>query len=193
MNRRRRRKKHNLILIKIIILIILLLSCFKIVKTTYAKYQSTATSEATMDLAYYLLNETSISQDLKVASILPSASAYTYDIYVANYRDDERTETALEYTIILKTTTNLPLIYAMYKDGNTQTNLISSTNTRTEADSYGTYFTYITIEPGTLGFDTNESHTYTLSISFPTSYNDSSYEGIIEYIQVTVNAGQITS
>ena len=189
MNERRRRKKHNFIAVKIIILMILILICSDIIRRTYAKYQSTAISEATMDLAYYLINEQSISQDLKVGSILPSSTPYTYTVYVANYKNNERTETALEYDIKLKTTTNLPLTYAVYKDGDTQNNLISTT--RTEADSDGTYFTYMTVTSGTLGFDTDESHVYTISIEFPTSYNNASYEGIIEYIQVTVNASQM--
>ena len=50
----------------------------------------------------------------------------------------------------------------------------------------------MTVTSGTLGFDEDELHTYTLSIEFPTTFNDASYEGIIEYIQITVNASQIT-
>ena len=79
-----------------------------------AKYRSTAKSNADVDLAFYMFKEEDISQDLKLASILPREEPYEYTFSVANNDGKDRTETAIHYEIELKTTTNLPLTFKVY-------------------------------------------------------------------------------
>lgn len=186
MQRRRKRKTRQLYF-TVVFWIVIILFAINIIKSTTAKYKSTGTSSANVDLAYYVLKEQSISQELKLQSILPRDEAYVYTFSVANYNGTERTQTVLEYTLKLKTTTNLPLQYSVHLDGE-NTELI--TETRTEQDSDGTYFKYITIQGDEFGFRQNEENIYKLEVVFPKQYNHSEYEGIIEYIELTVDSKQ---
>ncbi len=188
MGRARRRRKARLMYIKFIIFIILFILAISLIKNTFAKYRSTGSSNANVDLAFYLFQEQSISQDIKLASILPRVQPYNYTFSVANNNGTDRTDTALTYTIELKTTTNLPLNYAVYTQSDTTTNLITSTSTTQDDD--GTYFKYLNVQGGEFGYSTNESVNYILQVEFPQEYAVSEYEAIVEYIQITINSSQ---
>ncbi len=187
MKRTRRRKNNNLIFFRLILLVIILVLAINVIRSTFARYRSRALSEADVDLAYYLVNTQSISQDLRVDTLVPSNTTNTYSFFVANYKDSERTQTALDYTIQIKTTTNLHLNYAVHKQGET-TNLI--TNDETRVDSDGTYFRYLTVTGGTFGVTENQQDVFELDITFPETYNSAEYGGIIEYIQITIDSSQ---
>jgi len=188
--RRRRRNRRNLIYSRLICIIILLLIAVHFIQNGLAKYRSTATTQADVDLAYYFVKVDNISQDLKLESILPRAEKYTYSFSVANYDGTSRTETSLDYTIEIKTTTNLPLNFSIYKQGET-TNRITSADV--EPDDDGTLFKYIIATGDSFGFSENEIDYYQIEIEFPEKYNSSEYEGIIEYLQLTVYSTQKTS
>ena len=188
MNRKRKRKsKLKALRIRLVYILIILLVSVQIVNHTKARYRSEADSEATVDLAYYVLDTGSISQDLKVDSILPSSGVYDYDFYVANYYNGARAETALTYTIQIKTTTNLPLTYSVHRK-NQNTELITSNTT--SADSHGTIFRYMTVTGGSLGISSDQKDEYTLDIRFDSQYATAKYEGILEYIQITIDSQQ---
>ena len=189
MGRARRRKKARLMYIKFFVFILLIILAINLIKATISKYRSSATSTANVDLAYYIFQAESISQDLKLESILPREQPYNYTFSVSNHDDTDRTETAIEYTIIIKTTTNLPLTYSVYNVEDLNTNLVTETNTTTDDD--GTYYKITTVEGETLGFEEDEDVVYRLQILFPEQYNVSEYEGIIEYVQITINSSQI--
>ena len=114
--RKRRRRNKNLFYFRFAALVILFIICINLIKGGIAKYKSEAESNAEVDLAFYIVKVNSISQELKLDNILPRAQAYTYSFSVSNYDGELRTETALQYTVQLKTTTNLPLSYQIYKD-----------------------------------------------------------------------------
>ena len=188
--RKRRRNRRKLIFMRFSMLILFLLVGTYIIQSGFARYRSTATAQADVDLAYYFVKASDISQDLKLERILPRQSKYIYTFSVANYDGNDRTETALDYTIQLKTTTNLPLNYVIHKQGET-TNRI--TTTEAIADDDGTYFKYITATGDSFGFNQNEEDYYQIEIEFPVEYNSSQYEGIVEYVQLTVYSTQKTS
>ena len=188
MGKARRRKKAKLTRIKLVLFVIMLIVTAKLVGSTSAKYRSSAHSDANVDLAFYLFTEESISQDLKLASILPRSTPYNYTFSVANNDGTDRTETAIVYSIELKTTTNLPLIYRVYESNDMTTNLV--TQTQSYQDDDGTYFKRIRVAGGELGFEQDEEITYVLQVEFPDTYNSSEYEGIIEYVQLTLRSSQ---
>ena len=189
MKRAKRWKKTKInIYIRIAVIIILAIIAITLIRNTIARYRSSATSNANVDLAFYVLKAGDISQDLKVDSILPSDTAYPYPFSIANYDGTKRTETALEYTIQIKTTTNLPLQFSVYDQNDPTTDLI--TNITTTPDDDGTYFRYITVSGGEFGFTQNQKNDYDLKIKFDDDYSSAEYEGIIEYIQITVRSNQ---
>lgn len=188
--RRRRKNKIKLIFVRFSLLLILILIGAYSIKSGFARYRSTANAQADVDLAYYFIKAGDISQDLKLESILPRSEKYTYSFSVANYDGDNRTETSLDYTIQLKTTTNLPLNFKIFKQGETTNRITSS---EPIADDDGTYFKYITATGDSFGFNENEEHFYQIEIEFPEEYNSSQYEGMVEYLQLTVYSTQKTS
>ena len=188
MGKARRKQETKLKYLKLSLAIIAAIISIGIIGRTIAKYKSEAQSQANVDLAYYLLKDQSISQELVLASILPQEQHYYYDIRVANYDGNDRTQTALDYVIKIKTTTNLPLNYEVYKQPNLNTSVISSTTTTQDSD--GTYFRNITLSTGSFGFAQNEEATYRIDVEFPDDYNSADYEGRIEYIAVTVESSQ---
>lgn len=191
MTRRRRKSYRKRIkYIRLTFIIILLLMTGRLIQNAFARYRSTATAQADVDLAFYFVKAGDISQDLKLERILPSRNKYIYSFSVANYDENNRTETSLDYTIEIKTTTNLPLNFSIVKQGET-TNRITSTEAI--ADDDGTYFKYIIATGDTFGFDENEEDYYQIEIEFPEAYNSSQYEGIVEYLKLTVCSTQKTN
>ena len=188
MRRARRRRKAKLMYIKFAFLVLLAIVAISLIRNSTAKYRSTAKSNADVDLAFYMFKEQDISQDLKLESILPRVEPYEYTFSVANNDGTDRTETAIHYTIEFKTTTNLPLNFKVYNSEDMETDLVESTETKTDDD--GTYFKYIKVSGGNLGFEQDETHTYKLHVEFPQEYNLAQYEGIVEYVKVTIKSSQ---
>ena len=188
MGRARRRRKAKLMYIKFAFLIILAIVAISLIRNSVAKYRSTARSNADVDLAFYMFQATDISQDLKLASILPRVAPYEYTFSVANNNGTDRTETAIHYTIEFKTTTNLPLNFKVYNSQDMTTDLVESSETR--ADDDGTYFKYIKVTGGNLGFEQDEQVTYKIHVEFPEDYNLAEYEGIVEYVKISIKSTQ---
>ncbi len=184
---RRRKNNRNLIFIRLIFIVLILVVAINLVRGTLARYRSRALSEADVDLAYYLVNSGSVSQTLKIDSMIPKNTANEYNFFVANYRDGERTQTALDYTIQIRTTTNLHLTYSVHKQGET-TNLITSNVDRPDSD--GTIFKYLTVSGGTFGVTTNQQDVYVLEVTFSEDYKSAEYAGIIEYVEITIDSSQ---
>ncbi|MBR3134344.1 MAG: hypothetical protein IKG56_02670 [Clostridia bacterium] len=188
MGRARRREKARALYKKIAFFIISILLIITTIRFTLSRYRSRGHSDANVDLAFYLFKEESISQELKLESILPRELPYVYDLYVANHDDTDRTETSIQYTIQIMTTTNLPLNFSVYKDDNTEEDLVTGIETRTDTD--GTYYKFIDVQGGSFGFRNDEEATYKLHVTFPKIYNQSEYEGIVEYVKITIKSNQ---
>ena len=74
MRKSRRKRRAKLIYIKFVFLVVLAIIAISLVKNSIAKYRSSATSAADVDLAFYLFTDTDISQSLQLASILPRST-----------------------------------------------------------------------------------------------------------------------
>ncbi len=187
MKRKRRRYNKKLLYPKLAITIILFVLIMSLFRVAFSRFRSTAISAADVDLAFYFVSAGDISQELKLDSILPQEDSYTYNILISNHNQNKRTETSIIYNFELKTTTNLPLDYEIIRQGN-NTNLITETNV--ESDDDGTYFKYIKATGDEFGFEENEDHYYQIKINFPDDYNESEYQNIIEYLQLTISSRQ---
>ena len=80
--------------------------------------------------------------------------------------------------------------FSIFKQGET-TDRITSTDVKPDDD--GTIFKYITATGDSFGFNENEEDFYQIEIKFPEEYNSSEYEGMVEYLQLTVYSTQKTS
>lgn len=182
------RRKRIQLYRKIFILFVIIIISGIIIKGTLARYSSSGESESDVDIAFYLLNEETISKEIVLENMEPRDEAYTYNFSVANNDGTNRTEVALEYTIEINVTTNLPLTYKLYINDGTE-DLFE--NYETIQDEHQTYFKKIVASKNTFGFTENEKNTYRLEIIFPIEYNSTQYQGIAEALEIKVNAQQM--
>ena len=135
---------------------------------------------------------------------------------IANYYIDEAgenviSETDMEYKLKIRTTTNLPLEYKLYKNqGLTVDNLTDILDIETvenenmHFDDDNTIFKYLVLEEqdeelkaegitdnGEFLFTNPSANTYILEFTLPATCNSIDYQNIIECIEITVDSKQI--
>lgn len=176
---------------KLLVSMLILFLLYKIVFSSFSLYESEANSDADADVAYFVLNDEYQSQVIKLDSMNPGDTQdFVFNIsnYVLNDDSEEVvSEVDMEYTLKIRTTTNLPLEYELTRSqsagGEETFELVT--------DDDGTYFKKLLEETGTFSCDQGYTNTYTLTITFPTNENDIKYQDLIECIEVSVDSRQI--
>ena len=164
------------------------------IRNTLARYETTATSDEDIDVAFWVIGESYNTQRMLIKNIYPSDTSFDYTFTVSNFEVNEndnsikkRAETDLEYELSLTTTTNLPLEYAIQKNGAS-----CSTNETLITDSDGTYYKNMKLAKVRLNQDADRTDTYVLKVTFPKSnYKNLDYADLLEYIKIDMNAKQI--
>lgn len=188
-------KKLRRLYAKLIILVLCLLIIARIFVLVLSKYESIANSYANVEIAFYLLEEDYKTMTINLAELLPQNNAYVFDFSIGNQDGVEMAEVDIEYELSLRTTTNLPLTFELYKNENYTdagaTNIIKENNIA--ADQHGTYFRTMTTEKEYLSYKNGVTNLYKLVVYFPTNYNKEIYQDIIEFLEINVNAQQVTN
>lgn len=180
-------KKIMRLYAKLVILVLCILIIARIFVLVLSKYESISDSYANVDIAFYLFKEDYKTMTTNLSAIEPRDDAYIFEFTIGNQDGIETAEVDLEYELTLKTTTNLPLTFELYKN---ETNVIKENNIIT--DEYGTYFRIITTEKEVLPYTQGTTNLYQLVVQFPANYNQEKYQDIIELLEITVNAQQVT-
>ena len=182
-------KKSILILFLIAIIIIAII----FIRNTLSRYETAATSEKDVDVAFWMLHDDFQSANMIIQDIYPSDNSFDYSFSVSNFETDEegninkRAETDLEYELTITTTTNLPLEYVIEQNGE-----IITTQQEITTDEDGTYYRKISIEPSQMVQGQDVTDNYVIKVTFPKE-NDTNAEfsDLIEYIKLDINAEQI--
>lgn len=186
-------KKVKILYAKLVILILCFLILIRIVTLVLSKYENEAQSTANVDIAFYLLKEDYKKMTLNLDSLFPQNDAYVYTFTIGNQEGEKTAEIDMVYDLTIRTTTNLPLTYELYKNqnytDNGASNIIKTNNI--EQDEYGTYFRNITTETEELNYKEPRTNTYQLVIRFPENYNTTNYQNIIEALEISVNSHQV--
>ena len=191
---------------KLIILIMCLVIILRIFTLILAKYESETSTDAEIDIAFYLLKEDYQTMTLNLGSIVPQNNVYVFDFNIGNQDGTDTAEIDLTYDLTIRTTTNLPITYSLYmnqKYTDSGATSIIKTNT-VDQDDDGTYFRTMTTDTQELLFRTPKTNSYQLVVNFPlsytdpntnttTSYNVEKYQDIIEAIEIKVESRQYTS
>lgn len=189
MNKRNRRS-----LFKTIILILGVVVTTRLFVLIFAKYESISNSKANVDVAFYLLKDDYKTMTTSLDSLLPQDNAYVYSFSIGNEDGTQKAEVDLEYELAIRTTTNLPLKYELYMNQEYEepgaTNIIKENNII--LDEQGTYFRNIKTDKINLSYKEATTNLYQLVVYFPKEYNTEEYQDIIELIEITVDAHQIT-
>ncbi len=185
-------KRFKLMTFTFCLLLIMIITIF-LTPTTISKYTSQSTSNADVDVAFYLLKTSYQSTNVLLDKITPRNEPYIYTFSISNNNGVNRTETKLEYDLSIRTTTNLPLTYSLYMNQNYNNQNASNiiTNQQVIQDDDGTYFNKIETNTNYFSYEYDETNTYQLLVSFPSTYVDEMYQDIIESIEITINSKQI--
>ncbi len=176
--------------IKFLISITIILILYKIIFSSFSLYESEASSDANLDVAYFRLNDEYETKVISLEDMVPGDTRtcrFNISNYTLNGDKEEISETDMEYTLKIRTTTNLPLEYELTKSYDNG----EETTIETILDEDGTYFKRILDETGTFTCDQGYTNTYNLKITFPSTCDNIIYQNIIECIEISVEARQI--
>lgn len=185
-------KEKKTLYAKLVILIVCFVIVLRIFVLIWSRYESEATSNANVDIAFYLLNEDFQEMSLNLAEIFPQDNAYVYIFSIGNEEGEKTAEIDLSYDLKIRTTTNLPLTYTLYmnQDYEDAVNMIETNEV--EQDEDGTYFRTMTTKTEELYYKEPKTNVYQLVIHFPANYNTVEYQDIIEMLEITVDSRQLT-
>lgn len=184
------KKKHNTFKLLILTLFLVIVIC--ITPRTFSRYETNVTGNTKVETAFYVLKTDYQYQTITLPTMVPREEPYTYTFSISNNKDGKRLETRLVYNISIRTTTNLPLTYELYKNEEdiTDATSIKDTDDITK-DEDGTYFRIITTNREYFSYLYDETNIYTLVITFPSEYNSAQYQDITEFIEITIDSKQI--
>lgn len=186
------RKKAKLI-IKLLIAVLSLIILIRFISFTLSRYQSKARSNANVDVAFYVLNKNFQTMTLNLGGIFPNDTPYTYSFSIANTDGTNNAETDLQYDLKIRTTTNMPITYELYMNqkytDSGANNIITDNSVAQDAD--GTYFRTITTNTITLLKSNITTNLYQLVVRFPSTYNTTKYQDLIDAIEISVDSKQV--
>ena len=177
------------------VLIVALFTAFYLLRLAYARYETNAKLKADVQKALYIFEDEKLEFNLKTEGIVPSSNPYTYKFSVSNFKDSKTSEIDIEYTVTVKTTTNLPINVQVYKldaSANPGPGLVTGAVVKQDEDSsyYRVYKVPTTYE---MLFTDRVTDYFQISISFPESYKNSmTYENAIENVDVILESKQMT-
>lgn len=185
------KEKKKLIKVGIILVLTLFVS-FGLLGKAYATYQSNVKLNANIEQALYIFGGEKMTFNIEPSKIVPSATPYSYKFSVSNFDANKQSDINLEYTVDVKTTTNLPLTLSLYRNG-TSTNLLSSVSYEEDEDG-SWYRIYETSDTYKMSYTEKVTDIYTLEVLFPAEYAvDTTYADAIENIEITLKSKQIIS
>ena len=199
---------------KFLLAILTLCLLHKVLFSSYSLYESEASSTADIDVAFYTLEDEYLTNVISLDEMIPGETrriAFT----VSNYYVDEAgenviTETDMLYDLKVRTTTNLPLEYKMYKnqgmDVDNLTNILEIETVQNQnmyLDEDNTIFKNLVFasqpadkkaegitDSDEFYYTTAETNTYILEATLPARYNSVQYQNVIECIEITVDSEQ---
>ncbi len=176
------------------ILILALFTAFYLLRIAYARYETNAKLKADVDKALYIFEDEKLEFNLKTEGIVPSSNPYVYKFSVSNFQDTKTSEIDIEYTVTVKTTTNLPILVQIFKldaNANPGPSLVSGAVVKQDEDNsfYRVYKVPTTYE---MLFTDRVTDYFQLEITFPESYKNSmTYENAIENVDVILESKQM--
>lgn len=166
---------------------------FAIIRTSNARFATTSTSATQLDVALYALSE---DNDLNILldTLVPRDEPYVYTFSVYNTDGTNVTDAAMVYDLKIIATTNIPLEYRLCMNKTESQCINGNTNdinvNQVIRDDDGTFFRHMTTTRQEFGFEQEERNDYVLLVYFPSRYDSSQYQDLVESIQINVDSKQ---
>lgn len=201
--------------IKFVLVLAIVIMIYRTFFGSYSLFESEASSTASIDVAFFILDDKYENQTIVLDDMEPGDVQYI-KFSVANYleaenedEDDITSETDMKYKLKIRTTTNLPLKYELYRNQSLdQSNLVNvldeDYSESVYLDSYNTYFQKLVLDnesndlklegitdSGDFYKDTPVKITYILKVELPAEYKGVEYQDRMECIEISVDGKQI--
>lgn len=174
---------------KITILFVILTITVIFVPFVYSRFLSETKSDSKIETAFYILDSDYYGATINLGGIVPRSEPYIYRFAISNFKDNDRLEVAMKYSLKIVTTTNLPLTYDLYMNGNHENSIVVSDENI--QDEYETYFKELSTNDVTFGFEENETNEYELYVYFDEQYDNFDYQDIVELVDIKIESNQI--
>ncbi len=181
-------KKKFISFNRITIAVIAIFILLSITRVAMARFESNGDGVAVGEIAFYIINPMTETQSLKMFDVKPDGNDYIFNIDVSNFSEDGTvSEVDLEYQLELITTTNIPVEYKIYLN-NSETNDFN--NKEIFQDEDGMYFFRFQTPAQNFQRNIEKTDHYQLVVTFPSSYNEETYQDLIDSVEVVINAQQ---
>lgn len=180
-------------IVKILILLLSLILLVKFISFTLSRYESKAKASPNIQAAMYVINKDFKTMNINLDSLFPSDTPYVYTFSISNTDGNKRCETDMEYNLLLRATTNLPIEYKLYMNEDyTQAGAKDIlTSNEVVKDENDTYFRKMSTETQYFGYTEDQTNVYQLVVLFPQKYNTINYQDVIEGIEITIDSKQV--
>lgn len=174
---------------KLTILFIILTITMMFVPFVYSKFLTVTKSDSKIETAFYILDSDYYGKTINLGGIIPRSDPYIYTFAISNTDGTDRLEVEMKYSLKIVTTTNLPLTYELYMNGNHEDSIITSMEDI--QDEHETYFKEIKTNDEYFGFEEDETNEYELYIYFDEQYDNFEYQDIVEMIDIVIESNQV--
>lgn len=188
------KEKIRFLLFALVLLLTLFLARY-LLGMAYARYEVRTKINANIDKALYIFEDDSPSFNLEPSGIIPSDTSYSYKFSVSNYNATKRSDVDINYKVIIRTTTNLPITVRLYRNEDYTTsgatNIIGNPVVRQDVD--GAYYrVYESNASYDMAYADKVTDIYTIVVDFPSVYAANPvYANYLENIEVTLESKQI--
>lgn len=181
-------KKRFNVLNRITLTVMGILVLLLLTRTVFTSFYTDSNGTVVNHIAFYVLDSHKQTETLKMFDIKPDSNDYTYEIDVSNFKNGKVSEVDLNVNLSIRTTTNLPVSYALYLEDD-NTNILGDREVIQDSNNVY-YFKYN--PPGfTFTHGVQKTNHYRLTLNFPSSYNNEAYQDLIDSIEITLNANQV--
>ena len=169
---------------KKILIIIIMFMLISVTGITYSLYTNMVKKEIPISLASFNVGvERKDSLDITLNDLEPG-SVNRYDFSVLNNTNENMSDVSISYNIVLKTGNYMPLDIKLYDSSN---NVLfdSKDGTRTDENEL-----LLKTEDILMPYSDNVKDDYSLEVVFPEEYSGEEYSGLVDYINLTIEATQ---
>ena len=187
------KSRKRFLIYSLLVLILMILAMY--ILKVFGSYQSNAYLNAEIEKAVLLLEEEKLDFSIDLNGLVPSEKPYVYYFSIANYNDSKKSNVDLEYGISMRTTTNIPLEYQLYRnedyDAEGSVNLLENYNEVQDED--GSWYKVFNLDDKyNFSYKTKNKDIYCLVVYFPKIYyKNLDYTNLIDHVEITVDAKQI--
>ena len=157
---------------------------------TYSAFYSSATATTTdQHIASFVFNSTRQDHiDISLVDLKPG-DVEEYNFTVSNNASSSTSDITVSYQLIAKTLHLMPLTIELYKVTDTDTLLMTCDETYSRNDNNELVCNAPLQE---MSYSANNTDTYKLKVTFPSTYNTEEYSNLTDYIDLEIKSWQKT-